>query len=249
MYEPNVSRILSMLTPSDAVLDIGGWACPFNRANYILDAEPYESRGYYRTFGGSPSQGGDEECFTKDTWIQRDICDKEPFPFKDKQFDFVICSQTLEDVRDPLYVCAEIVRIGKRGYIEIPSRLHETCRGWESNRIAGLSHHRWLVEIEDRHIQFLMKYHMIHEWRLSFPPSFARKLTEEQKIQWLFWDESFTFSETTRHGLDKIEAEMQSFIENNSPHSNIASAIDRQRRRVNQLGQRVMNKFIYRNNL
>ena len=47
MLDANAQRILSSLSAGDLVLDIGGWACPFNRANYILDAEPYETRGFY----------------------------------------------------------------------------------------------------------------------------------------------------------------------------------------------------------
>src|SRR5947199_219349 len=120
MHEPNVTTLLQFLKPEDQVLDVGGWACPFNRAQWILDAEPFETRGFYRTFGGAPSQGGDVERFCKDTWVQRDICHHDPWPFRDKQFDFVICSHTLEDVRDPLWVCSELFRVGKRGYIEVP---------------------------------------------------------------------------------------------------------------------------------
>ena len=85
--------------------------------------------------------------FTKDSWIVRDICAKEPFPFRDKELDFVVCSHTLEDIRDPLWVCSEIIRIGKAGYIEVPSRLWETCRGMEPG-IAGLSHHRLCLHPE-----------------------------------------------------------------------------------------------------
>jgi len=33
-----------------------------------------------------------------------------------------------------------MIRIAKTGYIEVPSRLSETCRGHEPG-IAGLSHH------------------------------------------------------------------------------------------------------------
>ena len=113
MYRLNVNRILAMLKPTDVVLDIGGWACPFNRANYVMDAGPFATRGYYRTVGLPGSQGGDREHFTEGTWIQRDICSKEPYPFADKSLDFVICSHTLEDIRDPLWVCREMVRIGK----------------------------------------------------------------------------------------------------------------------------------------
>ena len=53
MLEPNVQKLLSELQPTDQVLDVGGWACPFNRAQWILDAQPFETRGFYRTFGES----------------------------------------------------------------------------------------------------------------------------------------------------------------------------------------------------
>lgn len=219
MIESSVSRILSLLSSSDKVLDVGGWACPFNRANYVMDAEPYETRGFYATFGAPASQGGNEEHFTAQTWIQRDICAREPFPFKDKELDFAICSQTLEDLRDPLWVCSELVRVAKRGYIEVPSRIKESCRGWESPRIVGLSHHRWLIEARDNHLSFLMKSHMIHShWRFSFPPSFLRTLPEEKMETSFFWDDSFTYSETTIHGVDELAADLEAFVRSVKPY-------------------------------
>ena len=136
----DINAVMACITkPDDLVLDVGGWACPFNRANWVIDSEPYETRGFYSKIGLPKSQGGEKEYFTKETWVQRDICDKEPWPFADKQFDFSICSHTLEDVRDPLFVCAEIIRVSKRGYIEVPSRIIESCRGVEHKKIAGLS--------------------------------------------------------------------------------------------------------------
>jgi len=196
VFEQNVQKVLARLGPDDLVLDVGGWACPFNRAQYVLDAQPYETRGFYRTFGGPPSQGGDREWFRRETWIQRDICAREPWPFADKQFDFVICSHTLEDLRDPLGVCSELVRVGKAGYVEVPSRLHESCLGVERPGQAGLSHHRWLIDIGDNRIQFLQKYHMIHtDRRFHLPPSYRRRLTPETSVQWLWWEGSFDFEE------------------------------------------------------
>ena len=147
MHEPNVQRLLQIIQPGWKVLDIGGWACPFNRATHVMDAERFETRGYYAKIGKPAFQGPAQEHFTAATWIQRDICGREPYPFKDKELDFVTCSHTLEDIRDPLWVCSEMVRISRRGYVEIPSRLWETCRGTEHPRLAGLSHHRWLIEI------------------------------------------------------------------------------------------------------
>lgn len=213
--------MLRRIGPNDVVLDVGGWACPFNRANYVLDAEPYHTRGYYAKLGLPASQGGGQEHFTADTWVRRDICHHAPFPFADKSIDFVICSHTLEDVRDPLWVCSEMVRVGKRGYVEVPSRVAETCRGWEHPRIAGLSHHRWLIDIDPSAaaVRFTPKYHILHaHWRLSFPRAVLLRLTPEQKVSWLFWDDAFTCSEANIHGADAITAELEEFVRGRHPY-------------------------------
>lgn len=229
MFEPNVDRALRMIGPSDVVLDIGGWARPFNRANYVLDAESYDTRGYY---GASrPAQGGPREYFTRDTWIQRDICDHTPYPFGDKQVDFVICSHTLEDVRDPLWVCAEMQRIARRGYIEVPSREAESSRGIEPAQV-GWSHHRWLIDIEGSRVQFLMKYHRIHShWRFSFPQSHWRRMPEERTVQWLFWEGACQAEERTIHGVERMEMELESFVQRTRPYSQVALSVDRAWRR------------------
>lgn len=221
MYEPNVHPVLSRIGPEDIVLDIGGWARPFNRANYVLDAEPYKTRGYHGS--ARSAQGGEREYFSAATWIQRDICAREPFPFRDKEIDYCICSHTLEDIRDPLWVCSEMVRIARRGYIEVPSRLAESCRGWEHRRTVGLSHHRWLIDIDERGIAFLMKHHMIHSRRrFSLPPRQFRKLSERQQVQWLFWEGEFLFRETTIHGLPNIAAELSRFVQESKVASPVA---------------------------
>ncbi|MEW6482200.1 MAG: methyltransferase domain-containing protein [bacterium] len=149
MYSPNVGIVLSQIEEGDIVLDIGGWALPFNRANYVIDMMPYESRGSWKEGYTQGSQGGEREYFDRKTWIQRDICDRAPFPFKDKSIDYIICSHVLEDLRDPIWVCSEINRVGKRGYIEVPSRLVESSRGVEPG-IVGWSHHRWLIDIDKK---------------------------------------------------------------------------------------------------
>src|SRR4051794_26446337 len=109
MLETSAERILERLGPDDVVLDIGAWGRPLTRADWVMDLKPYETRGYLGHYGPMP------ERFSKDTWIVRDICDREPYPFCDKELDFVVCSQTLEDVRDPVWVCSEMVRIAKAG--------------------------------------------------------------------------------------------------------------------------------------
>src|SRR5215210_156584 len=238
MFPINEELILRRLHPTDLVLDIGGWARPFNRANYVMDQEPYETRGYY----GLPPQGGEREHFRPDTWICRDICDREPFPFAAKELDFVICSHTLEDIRDPLWVCSEMVRIAKAGYIEVPSRLAESSRGIEPGQ-AGWSHHRWLIDMADGQVRFLMKYHKIHShWRLSFPERFFRGLPEERQVQWLFWEGSFSWSETVLHGVDTIEAELERFVRERRPYPGWLVDADRAVRTAVTLPRRVAAK-------
>ncbi len=228
MLAQNSERVLERLRPGDLVLDIGGWAHPFNRANYVLDLEPYETRGYYnRTFARTnpiPPIGGTVEHFTQQTWIQRDICDKTPYPFADKQFDFVVCSHTLEDIRDPLWVCAEMIRISKAGYVEVPSRVWETCRGMEPG-IAGLSHHRWLIEMQGNAVRFLPKLHRIHNWRYSLPKPVLRGLSESESVQWLFWEDSFEYSEVVLHGEAQLQ-ELEAFVQRHRPKSAALLAAD-----------------------
>jgi SAM-dependent methyltransferase len=245
MLQKHSDLVMSRLKPTDVVLDIGGWAHAFNRANYVMDAGAYATRGYYnRTMARAnplPPLGGEVEYFDESRWIQRDICSREPYPFANKQLDYVICSHVLEDVRDPLWVCSEMIRIGKAGYIEVPSRVWETCRGREPG-IAGLSHHRWLVEIEGNKIRFLQKFHRIHNWRLSLPDSLSRRLSEEQSVSWLFWTDSFDYEEPFLHGEDQIR-ELSGFVDRVHPYSTLALAANDAREYVSMFAHRVKGKL------
>lgn len=246
MLEANVQRALGLIKPGDVVLDIGGWACPFNRADYVLDAGPYDTRGYYRTFGGAPSQGGATEHFSRETWIQRDICEHTPFPFADKSIDWVICSHTLEDIRDPLWVCQEMMRIGRRGYIEVPSRATESSRGASHPRIAGLTHHRWLIDIDmaGQDISFLMKPHLIHaHWRFSLSAGYARSLSDAGRVQWLWWEDRFTCHEVTIHGEENWAAELERFVASVRPYAAWRLALASLWSSVRGLGARVSGRL------
>jgi hypothetical protein len=145
------------------------------------------------------------ERFTRETWIQRDVCDRRPYPFGDNEIDFVICSQLLEDVRDPLWVCSELIRVAKAGYIEVPSRLEE--QSWGVNgAFVGWSHHRWLIDVGEEAIEFTCKLHALHahpEW--YFPEGFWSRLSDEQRVQTLWWEEGFDVTERTI--IDDAEAD------------------------------------------
>jgi hypothetical protein len=189
MLEASAKRIRETLDDSAVVLDIGGWGKPFTRADWVVDQMPYETRGLYGR------DGEDDERFSAQTWVQRDICDRDAFPFADDQFDFVICSHTLEDIRDPIWVCAEINRIGKAGYIEVPSRLEEQTFGVHGPWV-GWSHHRWLVDAAPGRIEFSFKPHVVHGRATDhFPKGFNLQLTDEERVVQLWWEGSFDYTE------------------------------------------------------
>ena len=180
------------IKPDDKVLDIGGAFHPCHRADYIIDIVPYDFYGDMTKRAYPP---GYEKCyFSEKTYIQRDICDREPFPFEDKYFDFVIASQVLEDIRDPVFVCSEIIRIGKRGYIETPSRYSEqTLRG----RICEYSHHRWLVDYADNKLEFTYKPHKLHFNSRFYllPPPKAFGINPKYEVIGFLWETQFDYRE------------------------------------------------------
>lgn len=188
-------KILDTLAHDAVLLDLGGWADPFERADWVMDLMPYDTRGMYQRKGWKEASN-EEERFTQKTWIQRDLCAREPFPFEDDAIDFVVCSHTLEDVRDPIWICSEMARIAKAGYIEVPSRLEEQSWGVYGRPMVGWPHHHWVIDIEGSHIQFTFKSHAIHsDPDAYFAAGFWDRLTEEERAQTLWWEGSFSSCE------------------------------------------------------
>jgi len=232
MLEKNVDLVLEKITSSDIVLDIGGWAQPFNRANYILDIMPYESRGFYGHLGP------EKEYFLKDTWILHDVSSRKPLPFKDKEIDYVICSQTLEDIRDPIHLCSEIIRIGRGGYIEVPSRIVESTQGHEGRKYAGYYHHRWLIEIINSEITFRFKTALLNNsWKFHFPKSYLRKLNKEDHVSWLFWDNTFQYKEVIQISELLLAQELKEYVKRYNVYPKIYYLI-------NEIKQGLRSNFI-----
>jgi hypothetical protein len=219
-------RILDTLPDDAVVLDVGGWAKPFPRADWVIDLREYETRGEWG-YDGDPA----DERFSAGTWVARDICAHEPWPFADDQFDFAVCAHTLEDVRDPIAVCAELVRVARAGYIEVPSRLQEQTRGVHGDWV-GWGHHHWLIDVdaERADVRFVMKPHSLSrtDVQLAFPEGVAAKLTEEERIEQLWWEGAFTFHEDYFYDLEAHFAYLREPLE---AHPQYAAAERRRWRR------------------
>ena len=153
MLEASRERV-SALPDGLRVLDVGGWAKPLPRADWVVDLLPYETRGLYGALDATP------ERFTADTWVQLDVCARDPWPFADGFFDFAVCSHTLEDVRDPIGVCRELSRVAKAGYVEVPAPVEELTWGVHGEWV-GWTHHHWICELDDEELVFTFKPHLL----------------------------------------------------------------------------------------
>ncbi len=184
----NSEEIAKSLPDSFLVLDIGGAVAPFQRADYIVDIVPFEEISW------NQQRGEGKARVKKETYVQHDICSREPWPFEDKQFDYVFCSHVLEDIRDPLWVCSELMRVSKAGYIEVPSKLYEMTFNLEADGLSGACHHRWLVDIFENKLRFTFKHFYIH---FPFINKNKRHLDQQQDEMLLRveWKDSIEFFE------------------------------------------------------
>jgi len=205
ILEGNLPRIYDLAT-SGRVLDVGGWWRPLNLATHVLDLRPYASRRQHDAL--DPQHG---PRFSADTWVVWDAC-CAPWPFPDKFFEFSFCSHLLEDVRDPLIVCAELIRVSKAGYIETPSREREifSKARFFSLRTAlgriptvGFGHHRWFVELDGTHLRFTAKDLRLLAARRNYITrrDLRRKMTAAESGIGLFWTGGFTFEECFLDGI------------------------------------------------
>lgn len=128
------------IRPSDKVLDIGGSMRQRENINVhtLVDIVRPEEAPY-----------GKSKLRAKN-FVRLDIT-KEKLPFRDKEFDFSICSHTLEDLTTPFLVLDEMARVAKRGLIITPSMgadlvfSHIDITDWltGARRVPGIAHHKW----------------------------------------------------------------------------------------------------------
>lgn len=126
------------IKPGDKVLDIGSGHIPFPLATHLADLTLTDHQ-YGRA--GTPFKHIDGKPVYE--------CSVESMPFADKEFDFVYCSHVLEHTGDPVKACRELMRVGKRGYIETPARAKELFLN-----SAKLSNHTRYVELRNGRLVF-----------------------------------------------------------------------------------------------
>ena len=115
---------------------------------------------------------------------------EKKLPFKDKEFDFIIASHVVEHVDDISYFLNELARVGKKGYIEVPTKLEDNLV-FENKKA-----HIWHLVFDDvnnklnisKKIQYIEPVLTVSTIK-KFNDYFRESLVIE-----LYWEESIEFN-------------------------------------------------------
>ena len=105
--------------------------------------------------------------------------DGEKLPFKDKEFDYVICNQVLEHVEHPEAFVKELCRVARRGYIETPRLLGEYLFPKKS--------HKWVILDIDKKLVFYEKNKMPGNYENDYGELFLNYLPFQSLPYKLLW--------------------------------------------------------------
>lgn len=126
------------LSSTDIVMDIGSGDRPHPRANILLE----------RFVNDSSQRAG---AMVVEGWPLV-VGDITALPFPDQAIDYIICSHVLEHMESSMHLkqaLSELTRVGKRGYIEMPSFVFE--------KLLGAPYHHWYVRKDGQRIIFRRK--------------------------------------------------------------------------------------------
>ena len=154
------------INKNDKVLEIGPGHNPTYRSNVI--AEKFIDTNYHRC--------GDVKIYPHQTFVH---ADGENLPFKDKEFDYVICNQVLEHVEHPEAFVKELCRVARRGYIETPSLLGEYLFPKKS--------HKWVILDIDNKLVFYEKNKMPGNYENDYGELFLNYLPFQSLPYKLLW--------------------------------------------------------------
>ena len=123
-------------------------------------------------------------------------------PFNDKEFDYVICAHVIEHVNDPIFFKKEIERIGKSGYIELPTRLNDNMVFGCDEEIFG---HKWWFEFDDdnKKLVFSTKIDAIEQF-VSVGSIFdLTEIFDDSFIIQTYWNDNIDMEQKESYQLKK----------------------------------------------
>lgn len=205
-------QIISKLNikPTDKIIDVGGSANQKRliRVHTLVDLFHPKDIAY---------KYGNETKLKAEKFVKIDIT-KDKLPFKNKEFDVVLCTHTLEDIYNPFLLIEEMQRIGKRGLITTPEMgmdfVHNpvdiTRWGTGPQRTPGWVHHKWMFTLEKGVMKIVFK---------SYPVLYS---TEFQIYRWLgkeefqyFWKDKIKYEVLLDQDTHKIINNYRNYLKQN----------------------------------
>ena len=116
----SLRRLHCPVDKNELVLEVGSGGNPYARANILLDAYVETSQRHWVPL-------------KVDRPMVIGIVEK--LPFKDNSFDFVIASHVLEHSSQPEKFLAELQRVAKAGYIEVPDAFMERINPYTDHKL------------------------------------------------------------------------------------------------------------------
>lgn len=162
------------------VLDVGSGGDPHPRADVVVDRV---------------IEGNAQRTIAFRNHGQVVLADIAALPFREKAFVYVLCSHVLEHVEDHALAAAELSRVGRKGYVETPSDVHEYMFpiGW----------HRWTVQADRHTLVFKAKESpFLNE---SLGAYFRSKWGRDKSFIWAHTDELFV----QHHWTDRLDVKVE----------------------------------------
>jgi len=184
----------SVSPDSFSVVDVGGsmvgWSAPYVDA--IIDFEIPCADSF------------DKKLFKCDITHPSDYSEIMEYVETHGKFDFCICTHVLEDIMNPGFVCEQICKIAKGGYIAFPSKYRELSRF--EGQYRGHIHHRWIFTIKNEVVYGFPK---INYLETNFIFDRVSDISENKSDLSFFWKDTIPLK----------------YINNNFLGPNIASVI------------------------
>ena len=127
---------------NDKVLEIGPGATPHSRSDVFLELK-------YETLEERIAQSGHVGILETDKDVV--FYYGGEFPFKDNEFDYVICSHVLEHVEDVDDFLKEIQRVAIKGYLEFPTIYYDYIYNFPEHKLFLLENEgviNWMTKEE-----------------------------------------------------------------------------------------------------
>ncbi len=126
--------------------------------------------------------------------------EKNIFPFKDKEFDFVIASHVIEHVQDVKTFIKELERVSSKGYIELPTIL-------EDNLVfENKKDHIWHMEFDDINSKLLIseKFQFLEPLLTVSSSKKFSQIFRQSLVLELYWNDTIEF-EIIKKKIEKFE--------------------------------------------